>query len=61
MKQVIEIMHCPEIVIAFGQTESSPVMTMTRRDDPIDLRVATVGRLLPDIEGKIIKPATERV
>jgi fatty-acyl-CoA synthase len=58
MNQVIEIMHCPEIVIAFGQTESSPVMTMTRRDDPIDLRVATVGRLLPDIEGKIIDPAT---
>jgi fatty-acyl-CoA synthase len=58
MKQVIEIMHCPEIVIAFGQTESSPVMTMTRRDDPIDLRVATVGKLLPDIEGKIIDPAT---
>jgi fatty-acyl-CoA synthase len=58
MKQVIEIMHCSEIVIAFGQTESSPVMTMTRRDDPIDLRVTTVGRLLPDIEGKIIDPAT---
>ncbi len=58
MNQVIEIMHCPEVVIAFGQTESSPVMTMTRRGDPIDLRVATVGRLLPDIEGKIIDPAT---
>jgi len=31
-------------------------MTMTRRDDPVDLRVATVGRLLPDIEGKIVDP-----
>ena len=58
MEQVIEVMHCPQVVIAFGQTESSPVMTMTRRDDPIDLRVATVGRLLPDIEGKIVDPAT---
>ncbi|PKN04214.1 MAG: AMP-binding protein, partial [Deltaproteobacteria bacterium HGW-Deltaproteobacteria-9] len=56
MKQVITKMHCSEIVIAFGQTESSPVMTMTRRDDPVELRVATVGRLLPDIEGKIIDP-----
>lgn len=56
MKQVISKMHCPEVVIAFGQTESAPVMTMTRRDDPIELRVATVGRLLPDIEGKIIDP-----
>jgi fatty-acyl-CoA synthase len=56
MKQVRTKMHCPEIVIAFGQTESSPVMTMTRRDDPVELRVATVGRLLPDIEGKIFDP-----
>jgi fatty-acyl-CoA synthase len=58
MNQVRTIMHCPEIVIAFGQTESSPVMTMTRRDDPVKLRVASVGRLLPDIEGKIIDPDT---
>jgi fatty-acyl-CoA synthase len=58
MNQVRTKMHCPEIVIAFGQTESSPVMTMTRRDDPVKLRVASVGRLLPDIEGKIIDPET---
>ena len=58
MNQVRARMHCPEVVIAFGQTESSPVMTMTRRDDPVELRVATVGRLLPDIEGKIIDPVT---
>lgn len=58
MNQVRTLMHCTEIVIAFGQTECSPVMTMTRRDDPVELRVATVGRLLPDIEGKIIDPAS---
>ncbi len=58
MNQVNTKMHCSEIVIAFGQTESSPVMTMTRRDDPVKLRVSTVGRLLPDIEGKIIDPET---
>jgi fatty-acyl-CoA synthase len=58
MKQVTEKMHCPEVVIAFGQTECSPVMTMTRRDDPVDVRVSTVGRLLPGIQGKIIDPAT---
>jgi fatty-acyl-CoA synthase len=57
MNQVRSRMHCPEIVIAFGQTESSPVMTMTRRDDPVEVRVSTVGRLLPDIEGKIVDPA----
>ena len=58
MNQVRTMMNCSEIVIAFGQTESSPVMTMTRRDDPVELRVSTVGRLLPDIEGKIIDPET---
>jgi len=58
MKQVTEKMHCPEVVIAFGQTECSPVMTMTRRDDPVEIRVSTVGRLLPGIQGKIIDPAT---
>jgi len=58
MNQVRTKMHCSEIVIAFGQTESSPVMTMTRRDDPVQMRVATVGRLLPDIEGKIVDPET---
>ncbi len=58
MVQVMEKMHVPEVVIAFGQTECSPVMTMTRRDDPLDVRVSTVGRLLPDIEGKIIDPTT---
>ena len=56
MNQVRTKMHCEEVVIAFGQTESAPVMTMTRRDDPVELRVATVGRLLPDIEGKIVDP-----
>jgi fatty-acyl-CoA synthase len=61
MNQVRTKMHCNEIVIAFGQTESSPVMTMTRRDDPVQLRVATVGRLLPDIEGKIIDPVSTEV
>ena len=58
MRQVQIKMHCSDIVIAFGQTESSPVMTMTRCDDPVELRVSTVGRLLPDIEGKIVDPET---
>ena len=58
MKNVMTGMHCPEITIAYGQTESSPVMTMTRRDDPVDLRVSTVGRLLDGIEGKVVDPET---
>ena len=58
MNQVRTKMNCSEVVIAFGQTECAPVMTMTRRDDPVNLRVTTVGRLLPDVEGKIIDPET---
>ncbi|MEA2014295.1 MAG: AMP-binding protein [Thermodesulfobacteriota bacterium] len=61
MNQVRERMHCSEVVIAFGQTESSPVMTMTRCDDPVELRVSTVGRLLPGIEGRIVDPETNEI
>ncbi len=54
MKRVIRDMHVAEITIAYGQTESSPVITQTRTDDPIELRVATVGKALPDVEVKIV-------
>lgn len=54
MKRVIRDMHASEITIAYGQTEASPVITQTRTDDPIELRVSTVGRALPDVEVKIV-------
>jgi fatty-acyl-CoA synthase len=54
MKKVISQMHASEITIAYGQTESSPVITQTRTDDAIELRVATVGKALPDVEVKIV-------
>jgi fatty-acyl-CoA synthase len=54
MKKVISQMHASEITIAYGQTESSPVITQTRTDDAIELRVSTVGRALPDVEVKIV-------
>lgn len=54
MKRVIRDMHASEITIAYGQTEASPVITQTRTEDPIELRVATVGRALPDVEVKIV-------
>ncbi|PLR80802.1 AMP-binding protein [Bacillus canaveralius] len=58
MKAVIEKMGAREITIAYGQTESSPVITQTRTDDPIELRVETVGRALPSVEVKIVEPGT---
>ena len=56
MKRVTHDMGAREITIAYGQTEASPLVTMTRTDDPIENRVGTVGRPLPGIEVKIIEP-----
>ena len=58
MKAVIEKMGATEITIAYGQTESSPVITQTRTDDPIELKVESVGRALPNVEVKIVEPGT---
>jgi fatty-acyl-CoA synthase len=61
MRQVVDRMGAREITIAYGQTEASPVITQTRFDDPLELRVETVGRPLPGVEVKLIDPATGRV
>lgn len=58
MRQVVERMGCREITIAYGQTESSPVITQTSVDDPLERRVTTVGRPLPHTEVKIVDPQT---
>ena len=54
MRRVIRDMHASEITIAYGQTESSPVITQTRTDDPVELKVSTVGKVLPNVELKIV-------
>ncbi len=56
MKRVVEEMGAREIVIGYGQTEASSWITMTRPDDPLKLRVSTVGRPLPPVEVKLIDP-----
>ena len=58
MKRVISDMHASEVTIAYGLTEGSPVMTQTSTDDPIDLRVSTVGQRLPGIDVRIVNPET---
>lgn len=58
MRDVTEKMHLSELTITYGQTECSPGMTMSRTDDPLELRCTTVGKLLPNTEGKIIDPET---
>lgn len=58
MKSVINKMGMKDVTICYGQTESSPVITQTRADDPFHLKVETVGRALPNVEVKIVEPGT---
>jgi fatty-acyl-CoA synthase len=54
MKRVTQEMGAREITIGYGQTEASPLITQTRTNDPIELRVGTVGRPIPGFEAKIV-------
>ncbi|MBI3697520.1 MAG: AMP-binding protein [Acidobacteria bacterium] len=58
MKRVADQMHCPEMTIAYGQTESSPAITLSKVDDSLELRVSTVGCALPNTEVKIVAPGS---
>ena len=61
MRQVISRMGMRDITIGYGMTETSPVSFQTLIDDPIELRVSTVGKVLPHIEAKVIDPLTGSV
>jgi fatty-acyl-CoA synthase len=54
MKRVVAEMHCPQLTIGYGQTESTPVVTISELDDPLELRVSTIGKALPCTEMKIV-------
>ena len=56
MKRVLNEMHIRELVIAYGQTETSPVVTMSDAGDSIEIRVNTVGRAMPQTEIQVISP-----
>ncbi len=58
MQKVIDKMGMTEVTICYGMTETSPVSTQTRRDDSVDLRVSSVGRVHPHLEVKVVDPAT---
>ena len=51
-------MHMAEVAICYGMTETSPVSTQTRVDDPLERRVGTVGRVGPHVEVKVVDPDT---
>jgi fatty-acyl-CoA synthase len=56
MRKVVDRMHMSEVAICYGMTETSPVSTQTRVDDPLERRVGTVGRVGPHVEVKVIDP-----
>jgi fatty-acyl-CoA synthase len=60
MEKVVSRMGIREVCIGYGQTEASPIITFTSVDDPIEVRVGTVGRPIPGLEVKLVDPATGR-
>jgi fatty-acyl-CoA synthase len=61
MKKVQTIMHMPDMQIAYGMTETSPVSTQTKIGTPLEKQVSTVGQVHPHLEIKIIDPETQKV
>ncbi len=61
MKRVVSDLHMPEVTIAYGMTETSPVSFQSHVDDPLEKRVSTVGRIHPHVEVKVIDEAGRTV
>jgi fatty-acyl-CoA synthase len=61
MQRVVHQMHATEITIGYGLTENSPIITQTRTDDPLELRVKTVGKPIPGVEVQLVDPVTGEV
>jgi fatty-acyl-CoA synthase len=56
MRKAMERMNLMELTIAYGLTEASPGITLTPRNDSVELRTQTVGRVLPEVDVKIVDP-----
>ncbi len=61
MKKVSTLMNMSQVVITYGQTESSPGLTMSSTTDPLERRVSTVGKPMPHTELKIVDPKTGKM
>ena len=58
VREIMLRMNLRELSIAYGLTEASPLITMTRIDDPEEARISTVGRPLPDTETRLADSET---
>lgn len=54
MRQLISKMNLRDLTIAYGMTETSPVSFQTTLEDPLEMRVETVGRVQPHVRAKVI-------
>lgn len=61
MRQVAEKMHMQDVVILYGLTESSPLMTATTVNDSLEVRSTTVGRAIAHTEVKIVDTETGEI
>lgn len=61
MRDVADRMKMQQIVILYGLTEASPLMTATTCNDSLEIRATTVGRVIPGIELKIVDAQTGEV
>ncbi len=58
MRRVVSEMNMAGVTICYGMTETSPVSTQSSPDDPLELRVSTVGRVHPHLEIRLADPVT---
>ncbi len=58
MRRTRDDLHMEEVTICYGMTETSPVSTQTRRDDPVSKRVGSVGTVQAHLEVKVVDPET---
>ncbi len=61
MRRVNNEMNMREVTIAYGQTETSPVVTQTPYNDTLERRTETVGPPIPHTEIKIVDPETGKI
>ena len=58
MNAVVNTFGAKQLTIGYGMTEASPIITLTSVDDPIEVRVGTVGRPIPGADVRIVDPLT---
>jgi len=60
MKRIVTDLGAGQITVGYGITEASSWVTLTRPDDPLELKVSTAGPPLPGCEVRIFDPETDR-